>query len=235
MDSDPLQSAAEAGAWARRAPGPACSESCTLQSTAEELLPTSTSLLHSFICRPHMKSNISLPIHHCNSISTHFSLVGQAQRLGAGRSLGGASSPNGATSMQASFSYTPLPPSSLSNASLSADVRAHHNYSGRAHIGVSPGPERRRLILLQLRTGPDLLLQWRLGWPGGRTQPGGTDWCSPTSRSKLPLPCTVRTRANSAETRGCRVVQSRSRPFSCCNQMFHVFQIFMKGVASVSC
>jgi hypothetical protein len=133
------QSAAEAGAWARRAPGPACSESCTLQSTAEELVPTTTSLLHSFICRSHMKSNISLSIHHCNSMSTHFSLVGQAQRLGEGRSLGRASSPNDATSMQGSFSYTPLPLSSLANASLSADVRAHHHYSGR----VSPWPRAR--------------------------------------------------------------------------------------------
>jgi hypothetical protein len=45
--------------------------------------------------------------------------------------------------MQASFSYTPLPPSSLSNASWSADVRAHHHYSGRAHIEVSPWPRAR--------------------------------------------------------------------------------------------
>jgi hypothetical protein len=112
-DSDPLQSAAEAGAWARRAPGPACSESCTMQSTAEELLPTTTSILHSFICRPHMKSNISLSIHHCNSMSTHFSLVGQAQCLGAGRSPYGASSSDGAISMPVSFSSTPLPLSSI--------------------------------------------------------------------------------------------------------------------------
>jgi hypothetical protein len=80
-------------------------------------------------------------------------------------------------------------------------------------LASPPGPERGRPILLQLRTGPDLLLQWRLGWPGGRMRLGGADWCSPTSKSKLPLPCTVRTRASSAETRGCRVVQSRSRPF----------------------
>jgi hypothetical protein len=139
-DSDPLQSAAETGAWARRAPGPACSESCTLQSTTEELLPTTTSILHSFICRPHMKSSRSLYVHHYNSMSTHFSLVGQARRLGVGRSPSGASSPEGTTSMQASFSSTQLPLLSLSDASSSVDAQARHHYSGRVHIGISLAP-----------------------------------------------------------------------------------------------
>jgi hypothetical protein len=124
-DSDPLQSAAEAGAWARRAPGPACSESCTMQSTAEELLPTTTSILHSFICRPHMKSNISLSIHHCISMSNHFSLVPQWCDLHDGELL-----------IHTTSSY-------LSDASSSTDARARHHYSGRAHISVSPWPRAR--------------------------------------------------------------------------------------------
>jgi hypothetical protein len=65
---------------------------------------TTTSLLHSFICRPHIKSNISLSINYYNFMSTHFSLVGQAQWLGAGRSPDGASSSDSATSMSTHFS-----------------------------------------------------------------------------------------------------------------------------------
>jgi hypothetical protein len=212
-DSDPLQSAPEAGAWARRAPALPCSERCTLQSTAEELLLTTTSILHSFICRPHMKSSISLSIHHCNSMSTHFSLVGQAQWLGVGRSPSGASSPDGATSMQASFSSTPLPLSSLSNASSSVDARARHHCSGRAHIGVSPWPRARapHPPTVAHRARPPPAVAARLAWRQDAAR--GRRLVLPASRSKLPLRCTVRTRASLAETRGCQVVQSRSRPF----------------------
>jgi hypothetical protein len=81
--------------------------------------------------------------------------------------------------MQASFLSTPLPLSSLSDASSSIDARARHHYNGRAHIGVSAWPRTRapHPPTVAHRPRPPPAVAARLAW-----------WEDAAGRRRLVLP-----------------------------------------------
>jgi hypothetical protein len=138
--------------------------------------------------------------------------------------------------MQTSFSSTPLPLSSHYDVSSRVDARAHHHYNGRAHIGVSLGPERRRslhppTVVHQPRPPPAAAA--RLAWRQDAAR--GHRLVLPHIQEQVAAPLQGEDESQLRKDSGLPGCTVKKQAFFHVAIKFHVFQIFVKGVARVSC